>query len=212
MAVLEYDMPRNSIFACTLCGILAPIVFLICYLISWSQSPWYVFGGRYLSDLGVHEGALAFNTGLIVAGILALPFAWSLWRLLEPSRLATLGVFALGASGVALVSVGVFTEDFGTLHFAVSVLFFSLCLVTQLLLAWPLISSPRFKYVGVFAIVLTLTIVAVVAPIGFNPLSETIAVIAILIWILVIAVQALLVVVRRDFPSGTTATKSEQKV
>jgi len=65
-----------------MCGILAPIVFLIFYLVAWSLSPWYDFGGNYLSDLGVGEGAWAFNTGAVVAGLLAIPFAFAVWKTL----------------------------------------------------------------------------------------------------------------------------------
>ncbi|UCD92633.1 MAG: DUF998 domain-containing protein [Methanobacteriota archaeon] len=196
----------------SICGIPAPIIFLICYLISWSQSPWYVFGGRYLSDLGVGEGAIAFNTGLIVAGLLALPFAFSLWRLLGTTISSSLGAIVLAASGIALMSVGIFTEDFGNLHFIVSVLFFSLTLLTVLLLIWPLIRSPRFKYVGFFSFILTLTTLAVVAPIGFNPLSETIAVMMILVWMLVVAARSTIISIKEDSPDSITAIGSEQKV
>lgn len=193
-------MSRNYLLIGAICGVLAPILFIITYAIAWSLSPWYVFGGNYLSDLGVGEGALAFNAGAIIAGILAIPFALSLWKTLEPGRLTTIGSFALVVSGVALVSVGVFTEDYGTLHTAVSGLFFLLVLITAPLLAEPLIRSLRFRRVGIVATALALGTVCIVAFVGINPLGETIAIIVILVWILILATQTLRVVMKAEEP------------
>ncbi len=197
MAELGNSMSRNSILAGALCGIFAPIIFLICYSIAWALSPWYIFGGHYLSDLGVHEGALAFNTGAVVAGTLAIPFALTLWRLLPTTRLSSLGCFFLGASSAALVGVGVFSEDFGIVHFAFTVLFFLISLLAQLSLAWPLVRSSEFRIVGVVVTILMLATLVVLAPIGANPLGETIAVMEILIWALIVATQTLRVVTGR---------------
>jgi hypothetical membrane protein len=45
-------------------------------------APWFSVRVNALSDLGVAEGAAvatAFNGGLILAGVLALPYGWALW-------------------------------------------------------------------------------------------------------------------------------------
>jgi hypothetical membrane protein len=193
-------MIKNYKLVGAICGVLAPVLFTITYAISWSLSPWYVFGGNYFSDLGVGEGALAYNAGAITAGILAIPFALSLWKTLEPGRLTTIGSSSLVVSGVFLVSVGVFTEDFGILHTAVSGLFFLLVFITAILLAWPLTRSLKFRRAGTVATALVLGTVCVVAVVGINPLGETIAIIVILAWTLILAIQTLRVVIKPEEP------------
>jgi hypothetical membrane protein len=184
----------------SICGILAPIIFLIFYFISLSQSPWYEFGGNYLSDLGVGEGAWAFNTGDIIAGLLAIPFALSIWHTLKPGWLPLIGSITCILGGIALVGVGIFTEDFGDIHFAVSVMFFSMAALFQILLAWPLIKSPKTKKAGYIVAALTIGTIIVAASIGANPLSETIAVFEILIWVLIVGIQVLLVTMKEGLP------------
>ncbi len=178
------------------------MVFLIFYLISWSQSPWYVFGEYYLSDLGVGEGAWAFNTGDVVAGLLAIPFALSIWHTLKPGWLPLFGSFICILSGIALVGVGTFTEDFGDIHFAVSVLFFTTAALFQILLAWPLIKSPKTSKAGYIVTALMIGTIITVVIIGANPLSETIAVLEILVWAFIVGTQILFVTRQEKHPQN----------
>ncbi len=109
-------MSRDIRFYGAVCGIIAPIIWLIFYLIAWSQSPWYEFGGHYLSDLGVGEGAWAFNTGAVIAGYLAIPFSIGLWVTLRPGWLPLVGSAVGIVTGILLMCIGIFTEDYGSLH------------------------------------------------------------------------------------------------
>ena len=191
---------RKVVLYGAFCGILAPIVFLIFYLVAISQSPWYVFGEHYLSDLGVGEGAWAFNSGDIIAGLLAVPFALSIWYTLRPGWTPLLGSVMCAIGGVALVGVGIFTEDHGRTHYIVSVLFFLMAGLFQILLSWPLIKSQKTKKAGYVVTVLTMGTIVVAASIGANPLSETIAVFEILIWVLIVGIQIFLVALKEGRP------------
>jgi hypothetical membrane protein len=55
-------------------GLLAVAWFLAMYSVAMSLDSVYVFGENYLSDLGVGEGAWAFNSGVIGAGVLFILF------------------------------------------------------------------------------------------------------------------------------------------
>lgn len=181
-----------------LCGILAPILFLVFYLISWNLSTEYVFGESYLSDLGVQEGAWAFNTGVVVAGILAIPFSLSLWMTLRPGWLPLIG-YAVGiVTGLLLVGVGVFTEHYGGIHSVISVLFFAFVAFFQIILALPLIQNPKTKTVGwIVTIMMLITVFTLggIPPVPL-PLLETIAVIEILAWTLIVGAQILFISTR----------------
>lgn len=193
-------MNRKVVLFGALCGIFAPIVFLVFYLIAVSQSPWYVFGEHYLSDLGVGGGAWAFNSGDIIAGLLAIPFALAIWFTLRPGWIPLLGSVTCAIGGIALVGVGVFTEDFGRTHYIVSVLFFLTAGLFQILLSWPLIRSPKTKKAGYIVTALTMGTIIVAASIGANPLSETMVVFEILIWALIVGIQIFVVTLKEEQP------------
>ena len=162
--------------------------FLVLYLVAMSLDSEYVFGESYLSDLGVREGAWAFNSGLIIAGILFLLFdVMSIRSILGGSRLgiAALAMLVIGAA--FLVSIGVFTEDAGDLHGIVSYGFFLSMLVALGLVTACMFRSRSLGRVG-FAVSLVMFIVGILLlPMGGNPLSETIAVLGILAWGLLIS-------------------------
>ncbi len=193
-------MRWNIPFVGSLCGVLAPIIFLLFHLIAWSQSPWYEFGGHYLSDLGVGEGAWAFNTGAIVAGLLAIPFALSIWYTLKPGWLPLAGGITCAIGGISLMGVGIFTEDYGETHFAVSVLFFTTAALFQILLAWPLVRFPKTSKAGYIVTALTIGTIIAAIIIGANPLSETIVVFEILIWTFIVGIQILIVTMKEEGP------------
>jgi len=55
-----------------------------------------------LSDLGIHEVAILFNSSLMIGGVLALIFDMGLMQILRQSRLGFIGTFALQYKGVAI--------------------------------------------------------------------------------------------------------------
>jgi hypothetical membrane protein len=108
-----------------LCGIAAPIAALSLIFTAISLSPWFRWSANALSDLGVGEAALVFNSGLVIGGILATLFAAVNFATYHDAlrRLGAL-VFLLGT--ISLIGIGVFSEAAGRIHFYFSVAFFLL--------------------------------------------------------------------------------------
>ncbi len=151
-------------------------------------TPGYDFGGQWVSDLGVDEGAAFFNAGAILAGILSIPFAVTLLLVLRPSRLGVAGCVVMILAGIALAGVGIFTENAGSTHLIVSLSFFSLMLLALVLLIWPLHKSYALgPWTGDFTAVIVFIGVGFIAIYGMGPMAETIAVLLIDIWSLAIA-------------------------
>lgn len=110
----------------TAAGVLAPVVALGAILVATVVSPTFTWTGNALSDLGARdaETSVIFNTGLILGGVIALPFAV---RIAETARnrveMGGAGVFAL--TGAAMSAIGVFPT--GTdLHFPAAAGFYLL--------------------------------------------------------------------------------------
>ena len=170
------------------CGLAGSSIFLMAWVIAIATSPGYNFGGQWVSDLGVGAGASFFNAGVIVAGILSIPFAITLAIVLRPSRLGIAGSMSLVLAGVFLAGVGIITEDAGETHWIVSISFFSLTLLATVLLSYPLSRSVTMgPWSGQFTAAIVLIGVGFVALYGMGPLAETVAVLLIAIWSLAIA-------------------------
>jgi len=175
-----------------LSGILAAVCFLVGYSIAWYLSSSYVFGESYLSDLGIQEGALSFNLGLMVTPIVAIPFFVGMWNILREHILGKLGSLMLLVAGVSLFLIGLFPEDMRPTHYIVSVAFFFAFAIALLVLALPMIRSPAFRRVAGPLTVVIIFSYFLAIPLGMGPLMETIAVFEAVIWILVTSVQMIL--------------------
>lgn len=174
-------------------GLVLIACFLAGYITAWALSPWYDFGGDYLSDLGIGEGAFAFNIGVMSAGLITIPFAWGLWNTLREHILGKLGSLVCALAGIFLFLVGVFPEDQVPTHYVVSVSFFASLGVALIVLALPMIRSRVFRRVAapITIAIIVLSIVLVI-PLGAGPLMETIAVLEALVWVFVASVQMIL--------------------
>jgi hypothetical membrane protein len=111
------------------CGIVTPIVALTLVFVSVAMSPWFSWHDNALSDMGVSATPNPFNAGLIAGGALYLVFAIGLTQILKFSRtpggrLARLGKLAIVLGAVALPLIGIFTENFGRLHYYVAATYF----------------------------------------------------------------------------------------
>jgi len=121
------------------CGILTPIVAIICIFLAIYFAPGFSWMENALSDLGVMPGVTAalFNYGLVVGGILGFVFATSLFGVMRFFDVFSADgkphmLFYRGESGalffslacLALVAIGVFPENIRYMHGLVSVAFF----------------------------------------------------------------------------------------
>jgi hypothetical membrane protein len=114
-------------------GFFGPLIALVCITVAIILSPGFDWFVNALSDLGHYTrtdlgpykllGAIVFNSGLIVTGLLMLYYA--IWFLKETTDTFTkIGVIPLIISLMFLISIGIFSENFGELHYWVSVGFF----------------------------------------------------------------------------------------
>jgi hypothetical membrane protein len=114
-------------------GFFGPLVALVCIIVTILLSPGFDWFVNALSDLGHYTrtdlgpykliGAIIFNSGLIVTGLLMLYYA--LWFVRGTTDTATkIGFLPLVISLCFLISIGIFSENFGDLHYWVSVGFF----------------------------------------------------------------------------------------
>jgi hypothetical membrane protein len=175
-----------------LAGIVGPVTFMVLYVLAAVGDPEYVFFESYLSDLGVGRMAVLFNAAVIIAGSLTVPFAILAIR---PSLDG--GIAAEAAVGMTVVSaaflflVGVFTEDWPVAHRVVSYGFFMSMLVGLLCYSWSLhFSNALGRPITQLTEVVAATGLVLVA-FGFDPRTETVAVLMIVIWGLMVAASLL---------------------
>jgi len=175
-------------------GLLAAAAFLVLYVVAMASDPEYTFYRNYLSDLGVGPGAWAFNSAVMVAGALMSVFAiagvapavhagLARWGdTAVRTALAGAGPLLLAVGGAFLVLIGVFTEDAGDLHGAVSVGFFVSTYLGLVALVPALRRSGALGVSGLFSTVVAVAFGTVLLPLGFNPQTETVAVMVEVAW------------------------------
>ena len=163
------------------------------YCIAMSQDPDYTFGKNYLSDLGVGPGAWAFNSGLVIAGVLLVLFSiMGVRPMLGTPTMSKVAAAFLAIDGVLLACIGIFTEDYDPEHYIFSVAFFLTFLLTAVLMT---IALWKTKALGIFGYAFSAVIVVfgfILLPMGGDPFSETAAVFSIIVWGVGISVIALL--------------------
>jgi len=94
--------------------------FVLGLVVSEALYPGYSIYRNYISDLGVGPSSMIFNSSVFLMGLLLIIGAYFLQRAFNFQVLTVMLVLtAVGAMGV-----GVFTEDFGTIHTVVSLITF----------------------------------------------------------------------------------------
>lgn len=110
-------------------GILAIISLYSSIFISICISPWFNWTNNALSDLGnlSHDSASIFNFGLLVSGLLLILYSIKFLAHHAPKT-----SYFLAFNGFCLQLVGLFCENYGAIHFYVSVLLFSSLIFSSL--------------------------------------------------------------------------------
>jgi hypothetical membrane protein len=125
----------------TISGLLVILIYCLFTLISWTFYPDpYSPQANYLSRLGNFDrnpsGAIFYNVGCILTGIVLVPFFISLYWLRSDYRIASavlrIGLFFGVLSAIALVMIGIYSEDQGAPHMMASSTFFLLNFVVFL--------------------------------------------------------------------------------
>jgi len=144
----------------TLSGIIVILLYCLFTLISWAFypepfSPW----ANYLSRLGTFNlspfGAYFYNLGCVLTGAVLVPFFLGLNKWHSKKRLSKIllisgqivGVF----SAIALIMIGIFSEDQGNPHMMASSTFFVLNFIVLIPVNVALLWHPKFlKVIAVY--------------------------------------------------------------
>jgi len=176
-----------------LCGMITPIISLSFITVAIAYTPQFNWFTWALSDLGVHQAAFIFNSGLIIGGILATMFAVGLMQILRKKILGFLGTFTLVLSSINLCAVGVFPESAGRIHFYVSLAFFVLLAISLLFIGASLIRESSQRYLGLFTILTVVagSVAALAVPHEGMAIPEMIGALAGSVWAVVLSVTFL---------------------
>jgi hypothetical membrane protein len=180
------------------CGTIAPIVAFTFISLAITSYPQFSWTDNALSDLGAVEGvtAVLFNSGLIIGGILAIIFASGLFIFLRNRMLGRIGAFIFTLAALVLVAIGIFTENFGRIHYYVSVAFFTFAPISMLIICATFFVMRKVK-MGLFTF-LTAIIAALVWVLQFAmryvpnvAIPETISALLASTWSIVLGFQML---------------------
>ncbi len=176
-------------------GIIGPVVTLIMVFAAVLVSPWFKWDTNALSDLGVSEAALIFNSALIIGGVFNFFFVLGLRVYLPRTSLTSIGTVIVIGGGASLALIGIFTEDLSTVHTIVSFGFFLLLPVGLLLIGmgtWGGRMSLLTIATGIAALfsILALPIVLGGLEVGFA-VPEIIEALILSAWIVVMAARLL---------------------
>lgn len=120
---------------------------------------------NWLSDLGNSSynpnGAVLYNLGCILTGIMLFPFFIGLSRWYKDEiwhKAFTIIIQVVGSfSGFALIMIGVYSEDFPSPHVFWSEVFFDVNLIVLILASVTLYFHPDFiKWIGLYGIVVAI--------------------------------------------------------
>ncbi|HTP11418.1 MAG TPA: DUF998 domain-containing protein [Anaerolineae bacterium] len=108
-----------------LAGLLTPVLTLTLIFVSIALSPWFSWHDNALSDMGVNAIAPLFNGAMLLGGLLYFVFTIGFlrWQGLR-SRLAKSAAVAMIIGAIGLLSIGIFTEAAGRIHYYVSATYF----------------------------------------------------------------------------------------
>ena len=99
---------------------LGSVVCVLGIIVAETLFPGYSTSGNYISDLGVGPSAVIFNLSVFSLGVVLVVDVYFIHRVFG-SRLFSL---LLILTGVGAMGVGVFPENFGTVHYIASLFIF----------------------------------------------------------------------------------------
>ncbi|RLI32911.1 hypothetical protein DRO56_02735 [Candidatus Bathyarchaeota archaeon] len=141
-----------------LCGLVVPVLVFSLIFLAIHYSPWFDWRRNALSDLGVDGvAALLFNSGLIVGGLLLLPFSIGVVRVLPRGVLSLLGVVLLVLSTLSLCGIGLFPETAGRVHLYFSIAFFVLLPLSFIFMGVSELRHPNMRSEGILIILVAIS-------------------------------------------------------
>ncbi len=195
---MKFEIRKWPIIAIS--GLFVVLLYCIFTLVSWGLYPdSYGPMTHYLSRLGNFNfsplGAYFYNLGCIVTGIALIPFFLS-FKIWYTERKLQVIVLVLGQlvgvfSAVALILIGVFSEDQGAPHLTASSTFFILNFIVLILVNLALIWHPEFiKPIALYGIAIDLLSLGLEFSIG-GPIVEWFTVFGALVFVALISYNSL---------------------
>jgi len=109
-------MKQKFLWWCGLCGIISSVLTLIMVFVATIISPWFRWDTNALSELGVGEASLIFNSAMIIGGTLNFLFALGIREYLGKIGLVKYGTILIILGSLSLALVGFFTVSYPILH------------------------------------------------------------------------------------------------
>ncbi|MFX1533324.1 MAG: DUF998 domain-containing protein [Promethearchaeota archaeon] len=141
----------------------------IIILIIMLNSSWFSWNDHFLSDLGNYKRlgdlALLFNLGLVISGIFLLSFGLGFtWVLSQEFKgysrlLAVFGALFLTGAGVCLTSIGLFSEDFGSMHGYSAVLFVVFTLLSMGFIGLAMLFKEEMRLLGILGVMIVIGLI-----------------------------------------------------
>jgi hypothetical membrane protein len=159
-------------------------------------SSWFRWDVNALSELGVGEEALLFNSAMLIGGVLNFLFDIGVYRYFKGKQART-GAISLMLSSMFLALSGVFTVDSLLLHVLVALGYFMLAPAGFIIIGYRTTDTVVKKLsiacgVAALAAILILPVIFYVAPfnVGFA-VPELIEALIILVWTVFISTKLL---------------------
>jgi len=170
-------------------GVIGAVWGVLSVMISVALSPWFDWFNNALSDLGVSNVAAIFNSGLIVAGLLASIFGVAYVKSERDNIVGLCGGIILVIACISLIGIGVFSEAFGIIHFYFSVAFFVLVLISSLVLGIRFIVYKEHIWFGVYSLFVSVLGICGWALLKFPGVAipEAVTAFPIAIWIILLS-------------------------
>lgn len=171
-----------------LCGILGSVLPLIMVLAATFLSSWFSWETNALSELGVGEESVLFNSAMLLGGVLNFLFDIGLYRYFNKEKQARTGVTSIVLSSVFLALSGIFAIDCHLMHAIVALGYFVLAPFGFIIIGYRTKDSMIKKLsiafgIAALAAILILPIIIYVTPFNFGfAVPELIEALIILVW------------------------------
>jgi hypothetical membrane protein len=179
-----------------LCGIIGSVLPVTMVVAGTFLSSWFRWDVNALSELGVGEEALLFNSAMLIGGVLNFLFDIGVYRYFKGKQART-GAISLMLSSMFLALSGVFTVDSLLLHVLVALGYFMLAPAGFIIIGYRTPDTVVKKLsiacgIAALAAILILPVIFYVAPfnVGFA-VPELIEALIILVWTVFISTKLL---------------------
>jgi hypothetical membrane protein len=179
-----------------LCGIIGSVLPVTMVVAGTFLSSWFRWDVNALSELGVGEEALLFNSAMLIGGVLNFLFDIGVYRYFKGKQART-GAISLMLSSMFLALSGVFTVDSLLLHVLVALGYFMLAPAGFIIIGYRTPDTVVKKLsiacgIAALAVILILPVIFYVAPfnVGFA-VPELIEALIILVWTVFISTKLL---------------------